>query len=371
MNILVFSWRDPLHPMGGGAEQVMHEHMKGWIAAGHSVTLFSSFVTNGKKVETLDGVQLIHSGRQLLDVQVRAFFWYLFRRHARFDLVVDQFHGIPFFVPLYVRVPKLAVVQEVAREVWLKNHLPKPFNYIFGAVGYFLEPLFFVLYKNIPFMTGSESAKRDLISIGIPSKHITIVPHGVKLKLPTKLPLKEKKKTVMFLGALAKDKGIENALRTFSLLSNKGDYQFWVVGRAGHVYEEELKLFTEALGLSSKVRFFGFVSDTKKFDLLARAHILINPSIREGWGLVNIEANAVATPVVSYNSPGLVDSVQNGRNGIICKENTPTELAREIERVFSDPKKLKLLQKGAVLWSKNFDWKKSKALSLALIEKIS
>jgi len=34
MNILVFSWRDPKHPTAGGAEQVMHEHMKGWIAAG-------------------------------------------------------------------------------------------------------------------------------------------------------------------------------------------------------------------------------------------------------------------------------------------------------------------------------------------------
>ena len=42
MRILVFSWRDPKHPLAGGAEQVMHEHMKGWIEAGHKVTLFSS-----------------------------------------------------------------------------------------------------------------------------------------------------------------------------------------------------------------------------------------------------------------------------------------------------------------------------------------
>jgi len=48
MNILVFSWRDPKHPLAGGAEQVMHEHMKGWVGAGHKVTLFTSHFSGGR-----------------------------------------------------------------------------------------------------------------------------------------------------------------------------------------------------------------------------------------------------------------------------------------------------------------------------------
>lgn len=370
MNILVLSWRDPKHPMGGGAEQVMHEHMKGWIEAGHTVTLFSSFVPGGKHEEVYEGVKMLRYGRQLLDVQIRAFFWYLFNTQEHFDLVVDQFHGLPFFTPLYVRSKVLAVVQEVAREVWLKNHLPKPFNWIIGYIGYFAEPIFFLFYKNTEFMTGSQSAMDDLISVGINKKKITIVPHGVKLSLPKSLPKKEKVRTIIFLGALAKDKGIENALRTFALLLKTGTYQFWVVGRAGELYKHELDLFTEALGLTQKITFFGFVTEKKKFDLLARAHLLINPSIREGWGLVNIEANAVSTPIISYNSPGLVDSVKTGKNGIICKENTPTELATEIEDVLDNPTKLKSLQKGALDWSRQFNWDESKRASLALIQKI-
>lgn len=375
MNILVLSWRDPKHPMAGGAEQVMHEHMKGWIAKGHKVTLFSSmyFDSNGKKSkksETLDGVKIVRSGHQILDVQIRAFFWYLFSKHEKFDFVVDQFHGIPFFTPLYIRLPKLAVVQEVAREVWLKNHLPVPLNFIIGWIGYLGEPFVYLIYRNTFFMTGSESAKKDLISVGIKPSKIEIVPHGVKITVPNKKIVKEKKPTILFLGAIAKDKGIEDALRTFSILSRKGKYTFWVVGKYGDHYKKELDLLLSALGIKEDVHFFGFVSEGKKFELLKRAHVLVNPSIREGWGLVNIESNAMETPVVAYKSQGLIDSVVDGKTGIICKENTPLCLANEINEIMSNKGTLKNLQKGSLSWSKEFTWVESKKRSLSLIDKI-
>jgi len=51
--------------------------------------------------DTIDGIRIIRKGYQYLGVQIAAFFWYLFSKHDNFDLVVDQFHGIPFFTPLY------------------------------------------------------------------------------------------------------------------------------------------------------------------------------------------------------------------------------------------------------------------------------
>src|SRR5579859_2057278 len=128
MNILVFSWRDPKHPTAGGAEQIMHEHMKGWIAGGHNVTLFSSRIVGIPSREMIDGVHIVRGGVQYFGVQLKGFFYYL-KNSKNFDLVVDQFHGLPFFTPFYVNKPKLAVIQEVAGKVWLKNEFPFPFNY--------------------------------------------------------------------------------------------------------------------------------------------------------------------------------------------------------------------------------------------------
>jgi len=371
MNILVFSWRDPKHPLAGGAEQVMHEHLKGWFQAGHKVTLFSSRVKELPEKETLDGIEIIRKGDQYFGVKIAGFLYYL-KNRRKIDFVVDQFHGIPFFTPLYIKKPKLAVLQEITREVWFLYHLmPFPFNYLLGLLGYLSEPLVFLFYRRTPFMVGSNSAKEDLIKMRIPAKNITIVSHGVIVYQPKPFPDKEKIKTITFLGALAKDKGIEDALKTFSVLAKKGNYQFWVIGRGSPDYKDYLASICKELGIIKKVNFWGYVSQKKKFELLARTHLLINPSIREGWGLVNIEANSVGVPVVAYSSQGLVDSVWDGKSGIIIKGNSFKGLVDAILDILDNEEKYKDLSKGALLWSRNFSWAKSRRKSLELINRIS
>ena len=112
------------------------------------------------------------------------------------------------------------------------------------------------------------------------------------------------------------------------------------------------------------------MSQPKKFELLARAHILINPSVREGWGLVNIEANAMGTPVIAYRSPGLVDSVREGESGLICSENTPEDMVDNVKKLFGDNLLYAKLQEGAKRWAGMFSWEKSKKQSLKMIENI-
>jgi len=369
MNILVLSWRDHKHPQAGGAEQVMREHMKGWIKGGHNVTLFSSRFVGCSKYEKSEEMEIIHEGDQYIGVKILAFIYWI-RNHQKFDLVVDQFHGIPFFTPLYVHKPKLAVLQEVAREVWFLNGFPFPFNYIIGIIGFLVEPLIFLFYKKIPFMVGSKSAKNDLVSIGVFNKNITIIPHGVIIEKYKNIPKKEKIKTIVFLGALTKDKGIEDALKAFSILNEQGNYKFWVVGGGGRPYVKALHLMANKLSIRNRIRFWDFVGQKKKFELLAKAHVLINPSVREGWGLVNIEANAVGTPVVAYKSAGLVDSVKDGRSGVVIKKNSPEELAKQTIFIFENKRIFEKLQKGAISWSKEFSWEVSRKKSLSLINRV-
>lgn len=371
MNILIYSWRDPKHPLAGGAEQVMHEHAKGWIAAGHSVTLFSSRFKNSQSEEIIDGVKVIRKGHQYhLGVQVLGFFYYL-ANHDRYDLIVDQFHGMPFFTPLYSAKPKVAVLQEVAREVWFLNPLPRPLNWFYGLAGYLLEPLVFAIYKNVHFITGSESAKEDAKAFGIPGENITVVPHGVIILKPTPFSQKEKINTVAFLGVISRDKGIEDAIESFCLLAKTGTFRFWVIGRPeSEQYYSWIKKKIKRAGMEEKIKFWGYVTQAKKFELLARAHVLVNPSVREGWGLVNIEANAMGTPVIAYKSPGLVDSVKDGESGLLCRENNPQDMTDNIKRLFEDKKLYLKLQEGARKWSGKFNWKSSKKQSLKIIEKI-
>ena len=384
MRILIFSWRDIKHPKAGGAEQVMNEHAKGWVKAGHGVTHFSAKMDGLLSSETIDGIKFVRAGHQYLGVIIAGFFYYL-RNRNRIDLIVDEFHGVPFFTPIYSRKPKIIVIQEVARKVWFLNPLPWPLNWIIGFVGYLGEPFVFLFYKNTQFMTGSESAKKDISKFGIQPKNITVVPHGVitprlqafgseaqaRRVTGNRLQLRNKK-TITYLGVLSRDKGIEDAIKCFKILNQSGEYNFWVIGKPEtESYRRKIKQMVSDLKLEDKIKFFGFVSQQQKFKLLSKAHLLVNPSVREGWGLVNIEANSVGIPVVAYRSPGLIDSVKDGVSGIICSENSPENLAKNVWMILGKGDLYEKLSRGAVSWSKNFNWKKSRKLSLNLINSLN
>ncbi len=373
MNILIFSWRGPKHPNAGGAEISTHEHAKGWVRAGNQVTLFTSSFEGAKDHEVIDGVTIIRSGRQLIGVQIEALWWYLFKKHERFDIVVDQFHGIPFFSPLYVRCKIVVFIHEVTKEVWKHNQLPFPLNNLIGFIGYYFEPFVFKLfYRGVSFFTVSESTRDDLVKYGVSDSRIKVVKNGVNR--PTHLPRtgKERINTVVYLGAFAKDKGIEDALQTFAQLKKQGgDWQFWLMGKSDKTYLEHLRSLACDLGLGDETKFLGAVSEKQKFDYLARAHLLLNPSVREGWGLVVIEAALVGTPSVGYNVAGLKDSILNGRTGVLCEPN-PVAASDAISSLLSEGKRneYQTMSKEARNYAKEFDWDKSSNDSLKFLRSI-
>lgn len=369
MNILIFSWRGPGHPNAGGAEIVTHEHAKAWVKAGHKAILFTSYFPGAKKEEIIDGVTVLRRGGAFAGVRFEAWKWYR-SLDQKPDVVFDHFHGIPFFTPLFVGVKKVAFIHEVTREVWWMNNLAFPFNILYAAIGYFSEPLIFqFIYRNTPFLTVSESTRDDLTRWGIPTKNITVIHNGIiKVKVNAK---REKTKTAIFLGALSKDKGIEDALKAFALINqSERDWQFWVVGRGESSYLVKLKQLAKELGIFGKIKFWGYVSERKKFELLAKAWVMINPSVREGWGLVNIEANSVGTPVVGYDVPGTKDSVKDGETGILVKKGDFGSLASNALKLLSDKSLYGRFEKKAEDWSRNFRWEKSVRESLKLVESI-
>lgn len=372
MNILILSWRSPGHPNAGGAEQVTFEHAKGWVAAGHRIVWFSSEFKGGKIQEDISGVTIIRKGDYIVGVRIKALLWYLFGKHPKFDLVVDEFHGIPFFTPLYVRTRRFGFIYEVTKEVWAFNPWPKPFNLLPAILGTFFEPFIFRLfYRRIPFMTDSESTKQDLVSLGITRQNVMVVNPGATLFLPKGHGDKDQKLTAMYLGAISRDKGTEDAIRAFAEIDRKDNqWQFWVVGSGSKDLVQKLKKLTSELDIDKKTTFWGFVSDKRKFELLSRAHVMINPSIHEGWGLVNIEANSVGTPVIGYNVHGLRDSIRDRVTGILVDKGDYRSLAVQAINLMREKERYAKFQKECKKWAARFTWDKATEQSLELIESI-
>jgi glycosyltransferase involved in cell wall biosynthesis len=365
MNILILNWRDPKNPKSGGAEIVTLEHAKAWVAGGHEVTWLASGFGNCKKQETINGVNIVRKGT-FLTVFFYAPLYYLFSGN-KFDLVIDEIHGIPFFTPIYVRKPKIAFIHEVASEIW-DYMFPFPVNR-FGKI---LEPLYFRLYSKIKFWTDADSTIDDLEKHGIRKSNCVAINCPVENKSLISLPKKEEEPTFIFVSRVVKMKGIEEVTRAFFyILSEIKNANFWIVGDGEKSYVDKLKETMKSYSISPKVKFWGRVSEEEKLELMRRAHLLLHASVKEGWGLVVIEAASQGTPAVVYDVSGLRDSVKNGKTGVVLSENTAKEMAKEAMGLINDKKRYEEFQKNCLEWARSLTWPEATKQSEALLREVS
>jgi glycosyltransferase involved in cell wall biosynthesis len=343
MRILWFNWRDIKHPEAGGAEVLTHEVMLRLAKAGYEMTLFCPSVPNGLKREEIDGVEIIRSGGKYSVYRKAREFYKMNRKN--YDFVIDEINAKPFLSPDIVSgAPMLALFHQLIHKEWFYE-VPFPLNYI---CYYYLERKWLSNYKDIPTVTVSASSKRDLKEYGF--KRVFIVPMGLSVKPLENIQEKGDTPTIVFIGRLKRHKLPDHALKAFAIIKEQlPDSKMWVIGDG--IMLEELKKMN-----INDVTFYGHIENQLKYDLLRKAHVILMPSVREGWGLVVTEANAMGTPVVAYNVPGLQDSIIDGKTGILLKENSPQNLAQAAISLLIDRSILKRYSSDALAFSKNFSW---------------
>lgn len=364
MNILILNWRDPSHPLAGGAELSLLEHAKHWKKKGADVTWFSSSFNNAAREDKIDGIKIIRYGSHFT-VHLYAFVYYLKKGFRDIDIVIDCFHFVPYFSPLYFKNKKIiAWINEPAKNAWFKNII-----FPFSLIGYLLEPLFFLPYRKIKFITSATSIKKELVKMGL--KNIEIIEHGIKI-ISTQNTKKEKDPTIIYLAQITPDKGIQDGLDAFEIVAQQiKNAKFWIIGKApDKTYLNKIKQYVLDKKLNSSVKFFGFVEERKKFELLSKGWILIHPSIREGWGLNIIEANGAGTPAVGYDVVGLRDSIQNNKTGLLSAPN-PQSMAEKCLRIIKNKRQYNEFSRNARIYSSAFSWNDSGSKSYNLLMRLT
>jgi glycosyltransferase involved in cell wall biosynthesis len=81
------------------------------------------------------------------------------------------------------------------------------------------------------------------------------------------------------------------------------------------------------------VSFLGRIDRGEVRERLARAHVLVATSIREGWGLNVSEAAACGTPAIGYSVPGLADSISSSGGALVAPR--PAALADALAEFFA------------------------------------
>ncbi len=139
----------------------------------------------------------------------------------------------------------------------------------------------------------------------------------------------------LYLGRLHREKRVDDFLRAFAAL-HADEVAVALVGPdvgAG----PELRSLADRLGLASRVRILGEVSEETKRDLLAGCEALVLPSSYEAQGIVLLEAWAQGRPVVATRVGGVVDLVNEGTDGLLVDVGDVQALADALRRLLADP----------------------------------
>ena len=158
-------------------------------------------------------------------------------------------------------------------------------------------------------------------------------------------PLKDQELGVRALGAL-------NALRGWApVLVIAGES---TPGDEG--YLRSLGALADRLGVGDEVRFAGALERDDLADLLAVASITLVPSHSETFGLVALESAASGTAVIGYRGTGLLESIAEGRSGLLVDSREPDAWARAMVSLLDDPSARSRMSETAREHALGFTW---------------
>jgi glycosyltransferase involved in cell wall biosynthesis len=351
LRIVVLNWLDRENPQAGGAETHLHEVFGRLAARGHRVSALVSGWPGCKGRVRLDGIDVHRSGgRHTFSLSAPLYF----RRHLSgtgIDVVVEDLNKVPLFSPLWVDVPVALLTHHL---FGMTAFQAGPFPVAAGTV--LLERPIPWVYRGTPAIAVSESTKADMVRRGLSAERISVIPNGIDVERYTPDPtVRAERPTLLFLGRLKKYKRVDLVIDAVQVLAQRGvDVDLLIAGEG----EEQAALAERVrrLGLQDRVTLLGFLDEPTKLDVLRRAWVHVLTSRKEGWGISNIEAAACGTPSVASDSPGLRESVLDGKTGLLVPHGDVGALAGAIERLVTDPALRDLMGREARAYAETLSW---------------
>lgn len=262
------------------------------------------------------------------------------------------------------------------------RYLIKPFNYSVFLHGmdftlalkkFRKRTLTFLILKKANKIVCANSYVANLVRVWQPSltEKIIIVNPGISEdninKFDSLTPLLQEKyqtkdKIVLLsLGRLVKRKGVDNTIKAIASLDEKvrDKIIYLVVGKG----EDESYLKNIASKEGVAVTFTGEVGDLEKWSFLDLCDIFVMPSREingdfEGFGIVYLEANLFAKPVIAGRSGGVGDAVADRESGFLVNPENITEIKEAISFLVEHPEEREQLGlRGRERALNNFLWK--------------
>ncbi len=200
----------------------------------------------------------------------------------------------------------------------------------------------------------SRSIGRHMIDdFGVPTERIRLIHRGIDLSQFTYEQKKYADKKDVFriinVGRLSPIKGQKEFLDAIHELRQKmRNLEVLIVGaefKGKTKYTKRLQETIRQLGLDSCVKLLGTRRDIPQ--LIQQSDLLVlSTLVQEGFGRVVVEAGAVGTPVLATKVGGVLDIIDDGKEGVLVSPGDVQAMAEAMYRMLNNTEQLKMFSEN-------------------------
>lgn len=206
-------------------------------------------------------------------------------------------------------------------------------------------------------------------NVEIDKNKITIIPNAIDLQRFAFTHSRQLDGTIRLIniGSMMPNKNQSFLLDVVVALKAKGqNVQLDLIGTGPT--QKALKEKAVQLGIEDEVNFTGIVPDPENY--LNEAHIYVHSAWHEPFGLVLIEAMSTGLPVVSFNTGGPKEIVQEGKTGYLVEKDNLATFVDKVLQLASDTALYEDFSKNAMAASKQYDIKNYTEKLIAFYQQI-
>lgn len=180
----------------------------------------------------------------------------------------------------------------------------------------------------------SQFAVRSFLDAGVPFRKLRLLPYGVNLGRfePTRRPV-DGAFNVLFVGAMSLQKGIPYLLQAFARVEHPRK----ILNLVGTPSPELIQLMKDRGLWSEQVRVLGSMPQQELKHIMSASHVMVLPSVQDGFGMVMAQAMACGCPVVASRNTGAPDLFEDGVQGYVVAERDGDALAQRLQTLADQP----------------------------------
>ena len=228
-----------------------------------------------------------------------------------------------------------------------------------------------IRYADLVLLLNHPDAEYVVEKLGVNSEQTRIVANGIPeefLNLPFKPMPKAEDSTICIaqVGNYIARKGIEyGAVALNGILARYPQVKVSFLGTG--CSEAEVHADFEP-AVRDRIRVIPRFSHEALPDLLRGHHIKLFPTLSDGFGLALIEAMACGLAPVTTTTPGPMEIVSDGHNGILVPSRDSQAIEQALERLILDRPYLDRLRRNAYATAQNYTWERIARDNLAFYE---